>query len=57
MQYRGTDIDQLIAGGNGRLVIKDGGSIDNRGLTVPTRLTEVRLKAAAHLNQIGRAHV
>ena len=50
MQYRGTDIDQLIAEGNGRLVIKDGGSIDNRGLTVPTRLTEVRLKAAAHLN-------
>lgn len=50
MQYRGKDIDQLIAGGSGRLVIRDGGSLADRGLTVPLTLNEVRMKAAVHLN-------
>ncbi|MDO5513274.1 hypothetical protein [Corynebacterium sp.] len=49
MQYRGTDVDQLIAAGNGRLVIGDGASLE--GLLIPKRLSEVTVASAAYLDR------
>ncbi|MDO5668393.1 MAG: hypothetical protein Q4G50_00120 [Corynebacterium sp.] len=49
MEYQGARIDGLIAEGLGRIVVKDGSTLDSRGLITPKPLREVTLSSATHL--------